>query len=77
MRHSLKSLPEFFQPIMDGTKTFEIRLNDRGYQEGDVLWLREWSEKGGYTGSCCLKVVTYLTTFEQKDGYVVMGIKEP
>jgi hypothetical protein len=77
MRHSLKSLPEFFEDVLNGTKTFEIRLNDRGYQEGDVLWLREWSEATGYTGRDCLKLVIYMTTFEQKENYVVMGIREP
>ena len=81
MRHNLKSHPEFFREVISGAKTFEIRLNDRDYKVGDVLWLREYREpigcQGGYTGWDCLKVVTYITSFEQKDNYVVMGIKEP
>jgi Domain of unknown function (DUF3850) len=42
MKHTLKTWPEFFGPINDGTKTFEIRANDRNFQVGDELRLREF-----------------------------------
>lgn len=41
-KHDLKSWPEFFEPCMDGSKNFEIRLNDRDYQAGDIVILREF-----------------------------------
>jgi hypothetical protein len=44
--HELKSWPEFFSAIETGEKTFELRRNDRNYQVGDVLVLREW--KGSF-----------------------------
>ena len=28
--------------LVDGNKTFEIRLNDRGFQVGDIVVLKEW-----------------------------------
>jgi ASC-1-like (ASCH) protein len=74
--HVLKIFPIYFEAVEDGSKTFEIRLNDRNFQIGDVLCLREWGgEKDGYTGREARRVVTYITRFQQQDGYVVMGMR--
>lgn len=40
--HDLKLWPEFFDDVQSGKRSFELRKNDRGYQVGDVLLLREW-----------------------------------
>jgi hypothetical protein len=42
MRHELKVMPIWFERLLDGSKTFEIRKNDRNYQCGDELILCEW-----------------------------------
>lgn len=42
MRHELKIWPQYFEPVMFGTKTFEVRENDRGFQPGDTVALREY-----------------------------------
>ncbi|KKM70774.1 hypothetical protein LCGC14_1437410 [marine sediment metagenome] len=42
MEHELKSWPEYFNKILDGTKPFEYRINDRGFNDGDILILKEW-----------------------------------
>jgi hypothetical protein len=50
--HYLKTWPYYFELMSRGVKTFEHRKNDRDFQEGDVLVLREWdpgSER--YSGS--------------------------
>lgn len=86
MEHQLKTWPPFFEAISDGRKTFEVRKNDRGFNAGDVLWLREYDpnadvygrEERKYTGNEMRMLVTYVLSgegFGVKDGYVVMGIK--
>jgi hypothetical protein len=97
--HGLKSWPESFNAVVDGTKTFEIRRNDRNFQVGDRLILKEfvpckrchgtgreqwdaWDSSactcgkphGKFTGRTVSVDVTYMTSLDQKDGYVVMAI---
>lgn len=38
--HDLKILPTYFDDVAKGRKTFELRFDDRGYFEGDLLLLR-------------------------------------
>lgn len=42
MIHELKVWPDYFARLADGSKTFEVRKDDRGFQAGDELLLREW-----------------------------------
>lgn len=72
--HHLKILPEYFNLVKRKTKTFEIRKNDRNYQVGDTLSLREFDSVIGYTGRILERKITYITDYAQQDGYVVMGI---
>ena len=48
--HELKTWPEFYEAIVDGRKNFEVRCDDRGFQAGDSVYLREWDPSRGYTG---------------------------
>lgn len=43
--HRLKTYPVWFQRVWEGSKTFEVRLNDRGFQSGDRVTLREWDRR--------------------------------
>ncbi len=70
MTHTLKIKQNFLDDIILGTKTFEVRFNDRNYQLNDDLILI--SERGD-TLSCN---VTYLldNTDYVKEGFVILGI---
>lgn len=45
MKHEVKILPQYFCRVMDGSKTFEVRNNDRGYQPGDEITLKEYDQE--------------------------------
>jgi|GEM_PF-902404 len=72
--HELKCLVPYFQSILDGVKTFEVRGDDREFSIGDTLWLREWNF--GYTGRGKRVRVTYILRgiFGIQDGHVTMSI---
>lgn len=73
----LKISPEYFEAQRSGVKNFEIRKNDRGYRVDDVLWLKEYdSEKKQYTGHALKRKITYITSYKQQEGYVVLGTKK-
>lgn len=79
--HDLKTVEPHFSNVLNGSKTFEIRLNDRDYQVGDYLMLMEYP----FTGELHLTVevkVTHILTHDDypqgiKPGYVVMSITNP
>ncbi len=83
--HELRTWPRAFQAVLDGDKRYEFRKNDRNFQVGDVLHLREWEPAqkfdatlGDYTGRSLHAIVTYLTpggAFGVPDGYCVLGIR--
>jgi hypothetical protein len=49
--HLVKSWPEFYHAVEAGYKHFEVRRNDRDYNEGDLLLLQEYDPReNDYTG---------------------------
>lgn len=79
MIHELKILPEYFEPVLRESKTFELRKADRDFQLGDCLALNEWSEEDGYTGRALLAQVVYILNPNEvatcAPGYVILGIE--
>lgn len=42
MHHDLKTWPQFYERVITGEKNFELRTNDRVYQAGDTVILKEY-----------------------------------
>lgn len=86
MKIEKKVWPEFFQKILDGKKTYELRLADFECNPGDILMLREWDpKKQRYTGRTIEKEVTYVSKTKnmvfwskedlEKYGFMIMSLK--
>lgn len=84
--HRLKTWPGPFAALLEGTKTFELRRDDRGYAVGDVLDLIEWDPAacggiGMETGRGLRRVVTYRCSViewsGESRGWVVLGLGAP
>ncbi len=61
MKIEKKVWPDYFQKILDGKKTYDLRLADWECNPGDILVLREWDPKTKeYTGRVIEKKVTYV-----------------
>lgn len=86
MIHELKTHPQYFSMVFAGTKKFEVRKNDRNYQLGDELLLKEFVPKGyyedglnddKYTGRILHRRIDYILIggqFGVEPGYVVMSL---
>ena len=78
-KHELKAWPVYFEPIMEGCKCCDLRFDDRGYQVGDVLLLREWDPLAQeYTGRSIIAEVLHVmkdTRFGLKPGWVCLSIE--
>lgn len=63
-----KTWMPFFQEIVDGSKTFDVRLNNFDCKKGDILVLEEYDQKKKkYTGRKIKKEITFiLNTKTQK-----------
>jgi hypothetical protein len=70
MIHELKTWPQYFQRVKDGSKTFEVRKNDRGFQLGDSVVLREWDPNSENSTAITPKGYTDEKPLEFKIGYI-------
>jgi len=80
--HELKTTRPMFDAICNGGKRFEVRKDDRGFQPGDTLKLREYHIiDSRYTGRELEVRVAYVLRAHEipgkplEAGYVVMGFE--
>jgi len=60
--HELKIRSEHFEEVLAGRKTSEVRMNDRDYQVGDILFLQEVDKKGVKTGQALNAEISHILT---------------
>lgn len=68
-----------FSDVVGGYKSFEIRKNDRGYQVGDDIVLREYDkELAELTGrEIRVSIIYFLADYPGiEPGYCILGIEE-
>lgn len=84
MIHQLKIESKYFKQIFLGNKTFEARMNDRDFHEGDYLGLNEITDhicddKGERKETGDFILVKVLSVFKDpayvKEGFVIMSIR--
>lgn len=78
--HELKTWPEPFEAVWDDRKPYEVRVNDRGFEVGDMLILQEFDpDTRTYLGRRIVAVVTYMTPAGvwglPADALCVLGIR--
>ena len=85
--HELKTDPEVFTAVWEGVKPWEIRKNDRDYQAGEKLLLRETEHTGEemkagkpliYTGREILARIVYVLygpVYGLAFGWCIMSIE--
>ena len=77
--HTLKLFTEYFEPVASGKKKSEVRFNDRNFQVGDVVTLREGQYEDGefiYTGRDVSARISYINDFGLQDGYVNLSLED-
>ena len=86
MQHILKIDPGPFGALMAGTKTGELRKNDRSFAVGDLLQLRETVHTGfsmaagaplEYTGRSTKRRVTHILygpIYGLAEGWVILSL---
>lgn len=88
--HRLKIEPAYFDRLKDGSKTHEVRRNDRDYQTGDTITvgrcLPEYATEGPCLGECpdaetLIFEITHVLPgdgrFGVMPGYCVLSLKGP
>lgn len=76
--HYIKCEKEFYQDVEEGYKPFEVRKNDRDYQAGDDIILKEYDKDLGILTGRELKVniIYYLDNYPGiEPGYCILGIE--
>ena len=80
IQHELKTDPPQFQAIRQGWKTYELRLNDRGFEVNNILKLVSFDRQSNrYNNQFEVVRVTYITRGSAENlalgtDYVVMAI---
>jgi len=76
--HELKTIPKYFEDILNNHKSFDIRLDDRQFQLRQALLLREWDGVGYSGAEILVPNIEYIVKHADfpdaiQPGYCVLG----
>ena len=81
-RHILKLHDKYFDAVLYGIKTFEIRKADRDYKVGDVLIFNRIDDEGRKSPNepSIHRMISYILRHEDfpagiQEGYVILGMR--
>lgn len=76
--HSIKITPKYFDLVVAGKKTAELRKDDRAYKAGHVLSLCEWKH-GSYSGREWAALITHVLPCDEVmpegKGWVMLSLR--
>lgn len=74
--HEIKIAAMYYEDVVSGKKSFELRKNDRGYKQGDKLIMLEFKD-GKYTGRIVNADIVYMLEDYTglAEGYCILGIQ--
>ena len=84
--HELKCIDYLFDSVKDGSKPFDVRKNDRGFQTGDIVELVKIDKDGYYvpenldnkfSRQTLKRKITFILQggqFGIQSGYCVLGL---
>lgn len=78
--HDLKILPIYYDAVYEGRKTFEVRKNDRDFNNADTVTLKEYDLELGYSGRELTFEIGYVLPLDKfygpQNNYVVFSLLE-
>ncbi len=74
--HEIKIAVMYYEDVVSGKKSFELRKNDRGYKQGDKLIMLEFKD-GKHTGRIVNADIVYMLEDYTglAEGYCILGIQ--
>ena len=75
-QHEVKIVASYYEDVVSGKKSFELRKNDRGYKRGDSLKMLEFKD-GKHTGRTIDADIIYMLEDYTglTEGYCILGIR--
>lgn len=79
VKHELKIWPEYFDDVQSGEKGFDVRKDDRPFEVGNILLLREFNPNTEeYTGREMAKRIRYILRESEfagvAPGFCILGL---
>lgn len=75
--HHIKTIEPFFTELVNGTKTFEARLNDRDYKAGDEICACKFDPERGFLGpnfTFTAGFILYGPAYGIEEGHCIISV---